>query len=334
LSAADDVKPRKTDIDQIEFAWCDADPRADETPSQAKQRYQAALEKAGLQAAMVDSGNGLQAIFKLQTKIPLGEPIQDGVDEKGKPKLVFLPVDQDKIDEVESRIEGLTLMLGAPGGTQNIDRILRLPGTTNHPNKKKLGEGRTQCKALLMGPLEVPAYPLGRFPKASEPEPEPSAESDFNTADDDQEFAGGYDDDQDGNDDELQRTIKDGGGNRHGKSRSESVFYVACELVRRGKTDDEIADILCDLANGISESVRETKNPRETAKRQAARARKKVAASKRRNVDSGDPLKIARALVAAEYTEDGKQTLWRHRGTFWHWIGTHYEQVDEAIYGL
>src|SRR5262245_53607065 len=58
-------KPRKTDIDQIEFAWCDADPRADETPSQAKQRYQAALEKAGLQAAMVDSGNGLQAIFKL-----------------------------------------------------------------------------------------------------------------------------------------------------------------------------------------------------------------------------------------------------------------------------
>jgi hypothetical protein len=253
-------KPSKTDIDRIDFAWCDGDPRDDETPDLD------ALTKAGLQGVLVDSGNGLQIIFKLQKPVELSEPAQvDG-------KLAFSPKDQAAIDEVESRILGLALMLGAPRGTQNIDRLLRLPGTTNHPNAKKLGKGRTQCPARLVGQLEVPAYPLAKFPKDKTDEPEPLESVDFDTADDDQETASGYDDDdqdddtgQDGGDDELQRTIKDGGGTRHGPTRSEAVFYVACEMVRRGKTDNEIADVLCDAKNGISASIREAKDPRRAA---------------------------------------------------------------------
>ena len=40
--------------------------------------------------------------------------------------------------------------LGSVAGTQNIDRILRLPGTINLPNKKKAGEGRTACPTRLI----------------------------------------------------------------------------------------------------------------------------------------------------------------------------------------
>ena len=40
--------------------------------------------------------------------------------------------------------------LGSKAGTQNIDRILRLPGTTNLPNKKKLNTGRVACPTRLI----------------------------------------------------------------------------------------------------------------------------------------------------------------------------------------
>jgi len=332
-------KPSKTDIERLEFVWCDGDPRDDETPDKAKERYQEALTKAGLQGVLVDSGNGLQILFKLQRPVELSEPTQDGVDDNGKPKFVFSPNDQRAIDEVESRCLGLNLMLGAPRGTQNIDRLLRLPGTTNHPNKKKLSKGRKQCPARLAGQLEVPAYPLAKFPKDKADEPEPLESVDFDTADDGEESAAGYDQDDDDQDrgddrqasdeDELERTIRDGGGNRHGPSRSEAVFFVACELVRRGKTNEQIADILCDLKNGISESIREAKDPRRATLRQAAKARKKVGTSKRRNVDGGDPLKVAMSLITAHYTQDGKKTLHRHRGTFWQWTGTYYKEVTD-----
>ena len=40
--------------------------------------------------------------------------------------------------------------LGSVAGTQNIDRILRLPGTTNLPNKTKRERGRVPCQTKLI----------------------------------------------------------------------------------------------------------------------------------------------------------------------------------------
>ena len=58
------------------------------------------------------------------------------------------------------------LRLGAKPGTQNIDRILRLPDTINLPNAKKRKEGRTECPTKLLW-FDNASYPLDAFPSAA-----------------------------------------------------------------------------------------------------------------------------------------------------------------------
>ena len=122
-------KASKLDIAAIEFIISDLDPRDDESPQDAKARYLKALETFKPAAtALIDSGNGIQGLWKLEPRIDLAEPV-------GK---TFPAENAAIIAEVEARSATLMKRLGSVAGTQNIDRILRLPGTTNLPNKKKI----------------------------------------------------------------------------------------------------------------------------------------------------------------------------------------------------
>jgi hypothetical protein len=157
-------KAAKTDIIAIEFILTDCDPRDDETPEQAKARYRKAIEQfteeTGIKFAFgIDSGNGIQGAIRLEKRIELKPPVRD---EKGE--LRFSEEDQAKIDDAEPRAATLMRRLGAKPGTQNIDRILRLPDTTNLPNAKKRKAGRTECQAKLLWFDDV-SYPLDAFPK-------------------------------------------------------------------------------------------------------------------------------------------------------------------------
>ena len=149
-------KAAKTDIAAIEYALADLDPADGETPEAAKARYLAQLNDVfePKPTAGVDSGNGIQGLWKLKERIVLGKPVN------GK----FSPEDQAKIDDVEARIAAVMRRLGSKAGTQNIDRILRLPGTTNLPNAKKRKEGRVACQTKLLWFDDV-SYPLDAFPK-------------------------------------------------------------------------------------------------------------------------------------------------------------------------
>ena len=67
------------------------------------------------------------------------------------------------IEEIEARNHALALAFHANPSTRNIDRLFRLPGTINFPNRKKRKLGRTRCKAKLLEHNQV-AYPLSDFP--------------------------------------------------------------------------------------------------------------------------------------------------------------------------
>src|SRR5262245_15585899 len=164
-------KAAKKDIAAVEFIHFDGDPRDDETPEQAKARYLKAIEQFTKETGIkftfgIDSGNGIHGLIRLTQRIELGPPVKD---EKGEFK--FSKEDQAKIDDVEARILALTLRLGGDRGTQNIDRILRLPDTTNLPNAKKRKKGRVACQTELLWFDDV-SYPLDAFPSNVAP-PDP-----------------------------------------------------------------------------------------------------------------------------------------------------------------
>jgi predicted P-loop ATPase len=140
-------KAAKIDIAAIEYLPGDLDPAEGETPADAKARYTTAL--AALKPAptvIIDSGNGIQTLHKLARSIALPEP--KGTDVKGKP--AYRGATAKLIAAIEARTKTLMESLGAVGGTQNIDRLLRLPGTTNLPNAKKRKDGRVACQATLI----------------------------------------------------------------------------------------------------------------------------------------------------------------------------------------
>jgi hypothetical protein len=115
-------KAAKKDIAAVEYLLGDLDPQGEETSEQAKARYLSQLESFEPRAtATIDSGNGIQGLWKLDPSIPLGD------------------ASESIIADVEARSAALMLRLGAKAGTQNIDRILRLPGTI--PTQQSEAEG-------------------------------------------------------------------------------------------------------------------------------------------------------------------------------------------------
>ena len=141
-------KPAKPDIARIEYICADLDPKPDETPEAAKARYLQQLATFQPQpTAIIDSGNGIQGLWRLGAPIPLGTP-----------------EDAEKIKDAEARGKELLDRLGAATGTQNVDRILRLPGTVNLPNSQKRARGRVQCEARLISMNGVTCA-LEDFPK-------------------------------------------------------------------------------------------------------------------------------------------------------------------------
>ena len=161
-------KASKTDIAAVEYCLADLDPKKTppEPSEDAKARYLGQLNGTfePKPTAIVDSGNGIQCLWRLDQPIDLSQyPLLTEQDEKGKDKLVLGPEAQRVVDDVEARTKEIMIRLGAEPGTQNIDRILRLPGTINLPNKVKRDAGRTECPTELIS-FNGASYSLESFP--------------------------------------------------------------------------------------------------------------------------------------------------------------------------
>jgi hypothetical protein len=260
-------KASKTDIAQIEYALADLDPKDDETPDEAKERYLKQL-KGDFEpkpTAIIDSGNGIQCLWRLPEPIKLGNPIKGPAS-----KMAFLPEDQAKIADVEKRIEQIMLRLGSKAGTQNIDRILRLPGTTNVPNAKKRKAGRVNCPTKLLR-FGGEAYPLDAFPM-------PKADG---------AKTNGHDNNEKATDlgPSLNRLLDvDGAGTC--SSRSELLFAFIGRALRKGVDEEVIVAACLDdryRGRGIYEHCRENEDrERGYVKRQIKQAREKGSSSKAR----------------------------------------------------
>jgi hypothetical protein len=161
--------------------------------------------------------------------------------------------------------------LGSKAGTQNIDRILRLPGTTNLPNAKKRKEGRVSCPTKLIAFNGV-SYPLDVFPAgASEQERRPAE----NAQD---RLRGPIDVDSLPVTDRIKDLIRgvDDPEHTYG-SRSERVFAVVMAMVGAKRPDQQIHDIMFDKRLPIGAHVREQPKPADYLVRQIRHALAKLA---------------------------------------------------------
>jgi predicted P-loop ATPase len=252
--AAKDKKLGKTDIAAIEFLIADLDPHEGEASDAAKKRYLDALKEfTPRPSAVVDSGNGIQVLWRLETPVDL-TILSD--DERTK-----------AIEDAEARSAAAMAALGSVAGTQNIDRILRLPGTTNLPNKKKREAGRVICQTKLLHFNGVSCR-LEDFP--GRPAVEVAVEASEDAA----------------IDDEIERLIKDGAPLGE---RSDAVWKVVHAMLRRGYYEDDIVKVLLDRKKKISDHIYDQPDPESYAHRQFKQGVKKVEFTK--GSEHGPPLK-------------------------------------------
>lgn len=146
-AGAPDGKLGKQHIASIAAVWIDVDPRKDvETQPgglAAERERLTGLARDTLTdlaypaSFAIDSGNGVQAFWLLEQRID---------------------ATPDNVRAAEAQGRALARHFGADA-VQNVDRIMRLPGTTNLPDAAKKTRGRTAAPARMLG-WNGDRYPL------------------------------------------------------------------------------------------------------------------------------------------------------------------------------
>lgn len=118
------VKPKKDDVGLAISLFVDIDPPPGAGLQEAREAILARLRAYPIPPSLiVFSGGGYQAFWRLAEPIPLN----------GNPA---------NIAAIEARNRKLAVDLGGDH-VQNVDRLMRLPGTLNVPDAKKLAKGRS-----------------------------------------------------------------------------------------------------------------------------------------------------------------------------------------------
>lgn len=255
-------KASRTDISEMSYLHVDLDPRAGENVMEEQARILKLLTTTPppvhRPTAVVYSGGGYQAIWKLETPVPING-------------------DLDLAEDAKRYNVQLEIQLGGDN-CHNIDRILRVPGTVNWPDEKKRLKGRSVARAELLY-FEDTTYAVSDFVQSVKvqmaalgtlPGPNrvvvptnvefltPQQISELNVSDRTKMLiVQGRDPDEP----------------NKWESRSELLFHVCCELVRGGCSNEQIYAIVTDPDLRISASVLDKKDSQRYATRQIERAR-------------------------------------------------------------
>jgi hypothetical protein len=133
-------KARKRDVQLLRVVWADLDPldalelgdQRGDLESERERLYALAWELEKHQhppTVVIDSGNGIQPIWRLADALEANDE--------------YVP----EIERLGRRIE---CALGGLENTSNVDRVLRVPGTTNFPNARKRGLGRVPMPTRIL----------------------------------------------------------------------------------------------------------------------------------------------------------------------------------------
>ena len=240
-------KAHEGDVSVLHCLHVDADDPKDVTDPEMFNAVHAALLKHIRQyplqpSLIIDSGNGFGLFWSIRPAI--------------------IVTDENRLD-LKSRNKALREWFDADP-CENLDRVMRLPGTTNFPSAVKIKRGRKPALARIVQDHRqeiLDGYPLSEFPLSAEPPIPTSHSGDAYKAIGEPEIA-------DVNelvrskafhvlDVDLQKLILT--ENVTVGERSEAVFRVCCELRRHGWSDGEILAIITDPALAISAHIMDQK---------------------------------------------------------------------------
>lgn len=270
-----DNKATKEDIASLRCLHVDLDPRAGEDPEREKARILTQLKGYDPPpTVIIDSGGGYQGFWMLD---PGPELAING--------------EVAKAEELERYNLQLERAFGGDH-CHNVDRIMRLPGTVNLPNKRKRAKGRVPVLSHLVEFAEERSYPLSAFTAAvfptrplppspsSAPPRRPGAPPEAPAREvgvpELQAWASEHGKVLLDHTLALIATGKDPVDPNRYPSRSEALFRVVCDLLRAGVPDDMIYTVITSPSNGISASVLDKKKWGEYAQTQITNAREHV----------------------------------------------------------
>lgn len=142
-------KPKAKEITKIVGFYVDIDPQNEGTGDALYEERAEILRRLNnydpAPSLIIDSGNGYQAIWLLEKPIPIGE-------------------EQGQITSTDASLINMALAEDLGGDSvQNIDRLLRLPGTANVPNPRKREKGRIITRSTYIAVNRPNRYTLADF---------------------------------------------------------------------------------------------------------------------------------------------------------------------------
>lgn len=153
---APNTKLRKDHITNIRAVFADVDPDKGADFDAERARLHALADRVQSSSSapasyVVDSGGGVQFFWRLECDVPA----------------------QDFTTWAEDQGRGMAHAVGGDA-VHNIDRIMRLPGTTNYPTPRKRALGRVSCPTVLLTQSDV-RYTPDNLKRAVKPLPAPES---------------------------------------------------------------------------------------------------------------------------------------------------------------
>lgn len=258
-----DKKLKKEDIRAVRVLHLDLDPLPDRDWKEERDRLADSLtvdrpEHVPAPTYIISSGGGYQALWVLSEDLDLGE----------EPDTALI----HNAERYNRRLE----QIFKADACHNVDRLMRLPGTTNWPDEKKRLRGRTPQPAEMVAWDETNRYPIQMFGQAVKAQSADRDETPYHEiviSGNVRKFA--TVNDIPGITPLLKSVLIDGEDPNNAarwKSMSEMVLWTVCEFLRLGKvTHDDIYSILTDRDFTLADHVLKQSDVDRYARRQIAR---------------------------------------------------------------